>query len=100
MTSDGEIVKRLDLIQATLALAFAPQLDEARTRIRADAVSAAILDLTDDWIASKDLQEKVAKKSGKSTRSIRDRLPELVEQRVLQARGTERRMEYRKTGLI
>lgn len=100
MVADEEILTRLDLIQATLALAFAPQLDAARTKIRADDGSAAILDLTDDRIASTELQEKAAKKSGNSTRSVRDRLPELVEQRVLQARGSERRMEYRKTGLI
>jgi hypothetical protein len=100
MAADEEILKRLDLIQATLALAFAVQLDEARTKIRADDVSAAILDLTDEWIASTDLQDKAAKKTSKSTRRVRDRLPELVEQRVLQARGSERRMEYRKTGLI
>ncbi|HEX8102059.1 MAG TPA: hypothetical protein VF533_05580 [Solirubrobacteraceae bacterium] len=100
MAADEEILKRLDLIQATLALAFAPQLDGARAKIRADDVSAAILDLTDEWIASKDLQDEAAKKASKSARSVRDRLPELVEQRVLQARGSERRMEYRKTGLI
>jgi hypothetical protein len=100
MAVDDEILKRLDLLQATLALAFAPQLDEARAKIRADDVSAAILDLTGEWIASKELQDQAAKKASKSTRSVRDRLPELVEQRVLQARGSERRMEYRKTGLL
>jgi hypothetical protein len=100
MASGDEIIQRLDLIQATLALAFAPQLDAARAKLRADDVSAAILDLADEWIASTELQEKVAKDTGKTTRRVRDRLPELVEQRVLQARGTERRMEYRKTGLI
>ena len=100
MAADEEILKRLDLIQATLSLAFAPQLREAREAIRADDVSAAILDLTDDWTPSKVLQDQVAKGTSKSTRSVRDRLPELVAQRVLEARGSERRMEYRRTGLI
>lgn len=98
--ADDEILKRLDLIQATLSLAFAPQLREARDAIRADDVNAAILDLTDDWTPSKELQQQVAKKTSKRTRSVRDRLPELVAERVLEARGTERRVEYRKTGLI
>lgn len=95
-----EILKRLDLIQATLALAFAPQLRDASDAIRADDISAAILDLTEDWTASKTLQDEVARTTSKSSRSVRDRLPELVAQRVLEARGSERRMEYRKTGLI
>jgi hypothetical protein len=100
MSADDEILKRLDLVQATLALAFAPQLREARDAIRADDISAAILDQTDDWTASKTLQDSVAKKTSKSARSVRDRLPELVAQGVLEARGSERKMEYRKTGLI
>jgi hypothetical protein len=100
VAADEEILKRLDLIQATLALAFAPQLREAGQAIRADDISAAILDLTDDWAASTTLQDAVAKKTCKSARSVRDRLPELVAQRVLDARGSERKMEYRRTGLI
>lgn len=100
MAADDEILKRLDLIQATLALAFAPQLREARDAIRADDISAAILDLTESWTASKTVQDTVAKKTSKSARSVRDRLPELVAQGVLEARGSERKMEYRKTGLI
>jgi DNA-binding Lrp family transcriptional regulator len=100
MAADEEILKRLDLIQGTLALAFASQLDEAKTKIRADDVSAAILDLTEDWIGTTKLQNDVAKKLSKSTRSVRNRLPELVDQRVLQTRGTGTALEYRKTGLI
>ena len=100
MGADEEILKRLDLIQATLALAFAPQLRDAREAIRADDISAAILDRTETWTASKTLQDEVAKQTSKSTRSVRDRLPELVAQRVLEARGSERKVEYRRTGLI
>ena len=100
MSANDEILERLDRIQATLALAFAPQLREARENIRADDISAAILDLTEDWIASTDLQEAVAKKTSKSTRSVRDRIPELLAQGAIKARRTERRMEFRKSGLL
>jgi len=100
VAAEEEIFKRLDLIQATLSLAFASQLRDAREAIRADDISAAILDLTEDWTASKTLQDAVAKQTSKSARSVRDRLPELIAQRVLEARGSERRMEYRRTGLI
>jgi hypothetical protein len=98
--ADEELLRRLDLIQATLTLAFAPQLAKARDEIRSDAISGAILDATEQWIASTVLQEKVAKVTGKQARSVRDRLPQLVSQRVLEARGTERRLEFRRTGLV
>jgi hypothetical protein len=97
---DDEILRRLDLIQATLQLAFAPQLLEAREKIRGDEVAAAILDASKEWISSTELQQKVAKAAKVTGRSVRDRFPSLLEQRVLEARGTERRMEYRSTGII
>src|SRR5687768_4519310 len=100
MTADPEIIERLDLIQATLTIAFDAQISEFRERIRADKVNAAILDAAGDWIASSELQEKVAAKVSMSTRSVRDRLPELLSAQVLQARGPESRPEYRVTGLI
>lgn len=99
MADDG-ILQRLDLIQATLQLAFKPQLDEARERVRSDKVIAAILDETEEWIASPELQKRVAAAAKTSERTVRDRLPDLVAERVLAVRGTERRAEYRRTGLI
>jgi hypothetical protein len=95
-----EVLDRLDLIQATLQLAFKPELDKARSSIRADAVNAAILDETEEWVASPKLQERAAQHAGASTRTVRTRLPELVAQRVLSVRGTERALEYRRTGLV
>jgi hypothetical protein len=98
--AEQEILDRLDLILATLRLAFKPQLDEAKAKIRADKVSAAILDETDDWIASPELQKRVAASAETSTRTVLNRLPELVAERILSVRGTERKAEYRRTGLI
>jgi repressor of nif and glnA expression len=98
--SDEEILRRLDLLQATLQLAFKPQFDGVRETLRRDPVIAAILDATDDWVGSKELQDQVSESANTSTRTVRDRLPGLVEDRVLEVRGTERRAEYRKTGLI
>lgn len=100
MSIDEEILKRLDMIQRTLALAFAPQLGEARDRIREDPVNAAILDLCEDWMVSTEVQAKVAKATSRSARLVRDRLSGLVLEGVLESRGTERRAEYRRTGLV
>jgi hypothetical protein len=98
--TDDELLRRLDLMQATLQLAFKPQLDAARTALRSDKVIAAILDETGEWIASSDLQKRVAAAVKTSDRTVRDRLPDLVAERVLAMRGSERKAEYRKTGLI
>jgi hypothetical protein len=98
--NDSQIIQRLDLIQATLRLAFVPQLAAARDALLADEVAAAILENAGEWLGSADLQKAVAKTTGKSTRTVRDRLPELVAQGVLEVRGPEKRTDYRRTGLI
>ena len=95
-----EILHRLDQINATLRLAFEPQLREARSALRSDAVVAGILEGSGEWIASSDLQKNVAKATGKSTRTVRDRLPELVSTGALMVRGSDARPEYRRTGLV
>jgi hypothetical protein len=98
--ADAEILERLDLLQATLQLAFKPQLDEARAKIRADKVAAAILDESSEWIASPELQKRAAAAAKTSTRTVLNRLPELVADHALAVRGSERKAEYRRTGLI
>lgn len=100
MTIDEDVLERLDRIQATLALAFAPQLREAGEAIRNDQTSAAILDSAGSWIASTALQETVAKQLSITTRSVRDRFPRLLAKRVLEMLGPENRPEFRATGLI
>lgn len=98
--TDDDVVQRLDRIQATLALAFAPQLAAASEEIRADEISAAILDAAGDWTPSTELQTAVVKKTGNVARSVRDRLPQLVSRGGLDVRGSERKLEYRRTGLL
>src|SRR5687767_6438835 len=97
---DDEILRRLASIQAILRLAFAPQLAQAHEAIRADEINAAILDAADDWIGSSALQRKVANRTGKSTRAVRGRLPELAAQGILEVGGSEGRPEYKRTGLV
>jgi hypothetical protein len=100
MNNDDAVVRRLDLILATLQLAFESELDAARARVSSDPVSKAILDHTEDWIASTELQKKVAAKAKVSDRTVRDRLPDLVRRRILESGGSEARPTYRRTGLV
>lgn len=97
--ADAEILRRLDLMQATLQLAFKPQLNAAREEFRSDKVVVAILDETEDWIASAELQKRVSDKAKTSVRTVRNRLPELVADRVLAVQGGAR-PDYRRMGLV
>jgi transcription initiation factor TFIIIB Brf1 subunit/transcription initiation factor TFIIB len=95
-----EIVRRLNLIEATLRVAFEPQITALSGRLRADDVAAAILDRTAEWVGSGGLQKAVAKATGKTTRTVQNRLPELVAHGAIETRGPEARPEYRRTGLV
>jgi hypothetical protein len=97
---DEPIIHRLDLIQATLRIAFEPQLSALRDELRADDVAVAVLDHASDWVASAALQKTVSKATGKTTRTVLNRLPELVAKGALEVRGTGQRPEYRRTGLV
>lgn len=99
--ADEELLRRLDRMQATLELAFRPQLEAARKSVRADEVNAAILDATTtEWTAAGKMQKAVAAVIKTSERTVRNRLSELVEQRFLEVRGSGSSREYRRTGLI
>lgn len=98
--ADEEVLRRLDRIEATLRVAFAPQLEQARAAIMSDHVNAAILDAAHEWVPTTRLQQSVAKQTGKAERSVRDRFPALIRQGALEVRGSDKRPEYRRTGLV
>jgi hypothetical protein len=97
---EKEIVRRLDLIQATLRVAFEPQITAVRETLHADDVAAGILDQTTEWVGSGDLQKAVARATGKTSRTVRNRLAELVTRGAVETRGSDAAPEYRRTGLV
>lgn len=100
MSTSDEAIERLDLILGTLQLAFETQLQQAGSTYRSNPVVAAILDETEEWVASGELQHRVAKATSMTTRTVRERLRELADKRVLTIRGPANQPEYRKSGLI
>jgi predicted transcriptional regulator len=98
--ADDDVTQRLDTIIALIKLAHRDNIAKSRAEIRADKIDAAILDLATEWTPSAKLQAAVAKKTGKSARAIRDHLPELAAQGLIEQRGGGRTTEYRSTGLI
>lgn len=101
MTNDDAILQRLDLIVATLKLAYSHEIAKAREQTRADPVAASILDLTaEDWVPSGKLQEGVAKQCGVTARTVRRKLQDLISLGALQQIGSSRSTAYRSAGLI
>jgi hypothetical protein len=99
--SDDEILERLDLIAATLRLAFDDAITAKRVVIRGDAASAALLDLTtDDWVASGTLKRTVVERAKIKERTVSRRIAELVAAGALSQRGSGSQVAYRSTGLI
>lgn len=98
--AEEDIIQRLDRIIAIHQLVYRAELDAARESIRREDANAAILDLTADWTPTAKLQKAVAKKAGKSERTVRDKLAELTAQGLLEQRRDGRTIAYRSTGLI
>lgn len=79
MSTNEEIVQRLDRLIALFSLAFADSIESARSKVRGDAVSAAILDATEaDWVASGAIKDAVTKATNLGGRTTTDRLAALV----------------------
>lgn len=95
-----EVVERLDRVIAILQLAHGEAIERARTRIRSDKVNAAILDASAKWVASAKMQSTVATKTKAATRTIQERIADLIAQGVLEKRGATRTTEYKASGLI
>lgn len=101
MASDEELIERLDLMVATLKLAYAKEIARERERIRTDPVSAAILDATAEVdVKSSDLQKSLIESAGAKQRTIQRRLQELTALGALRQTGSGFNTSYRSTGLI
>jgi hypothetical protein len=97
----AQIVARLDTLIALFQFANADKIEEARTRVRADIVAAAILDATSvEWVNAGELKSRIAKETNQSERTVLRRIANLVAQRALEQSGTGPRVRYRSTGLL
>jgi hypothetical protein len=95
------VVERLDLLIATVRLAWREQLEAERARIREDKLDAALLDATaSGWVRSGDLQRKVVKSQNVTERAVRKHLAGLLEQGLLRAQGDGKLREYWATGAV
>lgn len=94
--SDEEILERLDTIITILSVAFEAQIDEAREKLFRDRVTAAILDILNRGEANAgELQDAVKKTTAQSVRTVQVRLAALVDQHLIQRRGSGPSTSYR-----
>jgi hypothetical protein len=101
VTTDDQVLERLDHLIALLSLAFQESIDAARTRIRSDPVAAAILDAAqDDWIQARALGAAAVEQTGVGARTVARRIAELVGMGALAGRGATHSRAYRATGLV
>lgn len=99
MTND-DIGRKLDTLISIAKLAHRDAIARARAEVRVDKVNAAILDASVDWIGSGKMQSAVASKTSSSTRTVRDRISDLLDMGALDKRGAGPTVEYRANGLI
>jgi Fic family protein len=100
MMDADAIVSRLETLIALTKLANRDALEAARARILSDAVNREILAGASKWVGAGVLQATVAKKTGASTRTVRDRLADLLAEGILDRRGGGPTTEYQSSGLL
>lgn len=95
-----EIVERLDQLIAMFALVNKETLEQAASDIRADKVNASILDAAEDWIIAGELTTSASNSAKVSTRTVRNRIADLLTVGALKRDGSGPSVRYRSTGLI
>lgn len=101
MPDNDEVVERLDRLITLFRIGFAPAIEDLKQQVMDDPVESAIIQrVSDQWVASGDLQRDVARTAKVSERTVLRSLQSLVERGLLQTQGSARSTTYRSTGII
>jgi Fic family protein len=100
MTTDREVLQKLDKIIAILQIAHKDEIDRAREEITADTVDAAILKATIKGTAAGNVVKAAASKAKVSDRAVQKHIAELIERGLLEKSGGGNTATYKATGLI
>ena len=100
MTTNDEVLQRLDKIAAILQIAHKDSIERARDEINADAIDAAILKAAGKPTPGGQLATAVAKKTKRTKRSVQLHVAELLERGLLEKTGAGTATTYETTGLI
>ena len=101
MSSEEQVVDRLDRILAVLQLAHHEAIQRASADIRRDKVNVAILEACeDDWTPAVVVRERAHTATAAQPSTIKRRISELVARRALLERGTTTNRAYRASNLV
>jgi Fic family protein len=100
MTTEEEILARLDKLVAIQQLVHREALESARTSIRSDKVNAAILDATSKLTPAGKVLAEVKRKTAQSPATINRRIAALMELGLVERQGGGPATQYRSTGLV
>lgn len=96
-----DVVERLDQLIAIMKLANAKTLNEYKETISKDKVSLAILELLDSGpLDYSTLYEKAAEKTGKSERTVKRRIAELSDSKILSKKREGGNVIYKNSGIL
>ena len=96
-----DVVKRLDQLIAIMKLSNAEKLNQYKKDIEKDDVSQAILDLvSEEPLDYSTLAEKEAAKTGKSERTVKSRIAELSDKKILMTKREGRKKYYYNSGIL
>ena len=99
--TNKDIVERLDQLIAILKLSNADKLDKYRKEIKKDEVSQAILNIvSNEPLDYSTLSEKVAETTGKSERTVKSRIAELSDKKILLTLREGRKTFYYDSGIL
>ena len=100
MTTNDEVLQRLDKIIAILQIAHEDAIDRARAEITSDTVDAAILKAAAKETSAGSVVKAAASKAKVSGRAVQKHIAELVDRGLLEKSGAGRSTAYKATGLI
>lgn len=98
-TSLKDVVDRLDQLITLWKIANIDVLKKTKKEIMKDVVSKKILQLADGTREYSALADEVARATGKTSRTVKDRMADLVEKGAIKGVRKGRKVYYEITGL-
>lgn len=99
MTSNDEIVERLDKLIALMSIAYSDQIETLRAEVKQGDRGKVLDSCPADWTPAA-AARAAAKKAGVSEANFKAKIAELVEMGHVERRGATKSVEYRRRGVI
>lgn len=98
--TDQQLISKLDHLIALYELVNSEALAAARSALRADPTTSAILARAEDWIPAGKLKSEIAGALSTSEKTVQRRVSELVDRRALVSQRADGGILYKSTGVV